>query len=79
MVLRDNEMFRIDAEHNKYNIFRDKLTELIEIVDENQDWMNWEDRLGDLEHKILYLIKNRKKDSRLYIKERVIDYGEYYE
>lgn len=72
-------MSRMDIEYNRYKIFKDKLAELIEIVDENQECMSWEDSRGDLEHKILYLIKNRENDSRLYIKERVINYDEYYE
>ena len=65
--------------NNKYSEFKNKLAELIQFVCENEDYMNWEDNRGDLEHKILYLIKNRENDSSLYIKERVINYDEYYE
>ncbi len=71
-------MARTDVNYNKYWEFYNKLAELVQIVDENRDCMNWEDSRGELENKILYLIKNREDDSRLYIKERVIDDGEYY-
>ena len=71
-------MSRMDASYNNYLEFHNKLAELIQIVDENKDRMNWEDSRGELENKILYLIKNRERDSRLYIKERVVDLEDYY-
>ena len=68
-----------DVNYNQDLEFHNKLAELIQIVDGNRDCMHWEDKQGELEHKILYLLKNRNRDSWLYIKERVINDDEYYE
>ena len=66
---------RIKAERDSYDrwvstdtgaeacdCFSSLLDELIEFVEENEKYMEWEDANGDLEQKILYLIKNRVDD-----------------
>ena len=66
---------RIKAERDSYDrwvstdtgaevcdCFSSLLDELIEFVTENEKYMEWEDANGDLEQKILYLIKNRVDD-----------------
>jgi hypothetical protein len=47
----------------------DKLIDFVESSD-NKKYMEWEDADGDLEQKILYLIKNRVDDDLYYIGEK---------
>jgi hypothetical protein len=52
--------------------FSDLINELINFVEDtdNSKHMEWEDASGDLEQKILYLIKNRVDDDTYYITEK---------
>lgn len=47
--------------------FSGLIDELIDFVEENEKYMEWEEPNGDLEHMILYLIKNKDKDKDLFI------------
>jgi len=76
---------RIKAEKNSYDrwvsqdtgeraceSFSSLIDELIEFVEnpDTEKYMDWEDSNGDLEQKILYLIKNRVDDNLYYISEK---------
>ena len=52
--------------------FSSLLDELIDFVEnpDNEKYMDWEDAAGDLEQKILYLIKNRVDDDLYCIAEK---------
>lgn len=61
-----------DTGERAYESFSNLIDELIDFV-ENQDtkkYMEWEDANGDLEQKILYLIKNRVDDDLYCITEK---------
>ena len=76
---------RIQAEKDSYDrwvsqdtgaeacdCFSSLLDELIDFVEDpdNKKYMEWEDAYGDLEQKILYLIKNRVDDDLYYVAEK---------
>ena len=76
---------RIKAECNSYDrwvltdtgetvcdSFSDLIDELIDFVKnpDNERYMEWEDARGNLEQKILYLLKNRVDDDLYYIAEK---------
>lgn len=50
--------------------FSGMVDDLIDFVEDNAQYMDWEDSNGGLEEKILYLIKNRGMDDLLYIAEK---------
>lgn len=77
---------RIKAERDSYDrwvstdtgaeacdCFSSLLDELIDFVEaeDNKKYMEWEDATGDLEQKILYLIKNRADDDLYCIVEKI--------
>lgn len=76
---------RIKAERDSYDrwvstdtgaeacdCFSSLLDEIIDFVEnpDNEKYMDWEDANGDLEQKILYLIKNRADDDLYCISEK---------
>lgn len=52
--------------------FSNLIDELIDFVEnpDNKKYMEWEDMSGNLEQKILYLVKNRVDDDIYYIAEK---------
>ena len=51
--------------------FSQLIEELIDFVEDNKKYMEWDDPHGDLEQKILFLIRNRVDDNLFYIEEKV--------
>lgn len=49
--------------------FSQLIGEMIDFVEDNDKYMEWDSPCGDLEEMILYLIRNRNNGIPLYIKE----------
>lgn len=68
--LRYDSWVLTDTGEKQYENFASLVDDIIDFVEKNEQYMDWDSEDGDLEEMILYLIRHRDEAPRIYISTR---------